>query len=104
LTHQDGAIVVDWFTHDATGRPTWLSAALFNVSGTTYAGTLVQSRGPPFNSMPFDPRNVMLTTVGSASLTFADGNSATFTYTVGGVTQVKQITRFVFVAPGTICQ
>jgi predicted dienelactone hydrolase len=104
LTHQDGAIVVDWFTHDTTGRPTWLSAALFNVSGTTYAGTLVQSRGPPFNSVPFDPRNVMLTTAGAASLAFADGNSATFTYTVGGVTQVKQITRFVFVAPGTICQ
>jgi predicted dienelactone hydrolase len=104
LTHQDGAIVVDWFTHDASERPTWLSAALFNASGTTYAGTLVASTGPPFNSVPFDPRKVALSTVGTASLTFADGNNAAFTYTVGGVTQVKQITRFVFVAPGTICQ
>ena len=104
LTHQDGAIVVDWFTHDATGRPTWLSAGLFNTTGTTYAGTLVQSTGPPFSAMPFDPRNVMLSTVGTASLTFTDGNNAAFTYTVGGVTQAKQITRFVFVAPGTICQ
>jgi len=104
LTHQAGIIVVDWFTHDATGHPTWLSAALFNVSGTTYAGALVQSTGPPFGAVPFDPRNVMLSTVGTASLTFDDGNNAKFTYTVGGVTQVKQITRFVFVAPGTICQ
>ena len=104
LTHQDGAIVVDWFTYDATGRPMWLSAGLFNVFGTTYAGSLVQSTGPPFNSVPFDPRNVRLTTVGTATLAFIDGSNATFTYTVGGVTQVKQITRFVFVAPGTICQ
>ena len=104
LTHQDNTLVVDWFTHDAGGRPTWYSAALFNVFGTTYAGALLQSTGPPWNSAPFDPRNVTLSAVGTASLTFADGNNAAFTYTLGGVTQVKQITRFVFVAPGTICQ
>jgi hypothetical protein len=104
LTHQDGTIVVDWFTHDATGRPAWLSAALFNVSGTTYSGALVQSTGPPWNSVPFDPRKVMLSPVGTASLTFTDGNYATFTYTIGGVTQTKAITRFIFVAPGAVCQ
>jgi predicted dienelactone hydrolase len=104
LTHQDGAVVADWFTHDAGGRPTWYSAGLFNVSGATYAGALVQSTGPPWNATPFDPRNVMLSTAGTASLTFADGNSAMFTYTIGGVAQTKAITRFIFVAPGTICQ
>jgi hypothetical protein len=102
LTHQDGAIVADWFTHDTDGRPLWLSAGLFNVSANTYAGALIQSTGSPWYA--FDARQVMLATVGAASLTFTDGNHATFTYTLGGVTQSKPITRFVFVAPGTLCQ
>ena len=37
-------------------------------------------------------------------MTFANGNSATFAYTVNGVTQTKAITRQVFRTPGTICQ
>jgi hypothetical protein len=32
------------------------------------------------------------------------GNAATFAYTVNGVSEVKQITRIVFIAPGTACQ
>ena len=60
--------------------------------------------------MPFIPANVVLTPVGTATLTFADGNSATFAYTVTlgtppvTVTQTKQITRQIFQAPGTVCQ
>ncbi len=46
----------------------------------------------------------METTVGTATATFTDGNSATFAYTVSGVTQSKAITRQVFVAPGTVCR
>jgi hypothetical protein len=45
-----------------------------------------------------------MTAVGTATLTFANGNSATFAYTVNGISQAKQITREIFVAPGTLCQ
>ena len=41
--------------------------------------------------------------VGSASFTFSDGNTATFNYTVNGITQSKAITREVFTPPGTAC-
>jgi hypothetical protein len=104
FTHQDNVLVADWFTHDTDGRPMWLSAALFNATGKTYAGALFRTSGPPWNVVPFDPRAVMLSTIGAASVTFTDGNNAMFTYTIGAVTQTKPITRFVFVAPGTICQ
>ena len=104
FTHQDNVLVADWFTHDTDGRPIWLSAALFNVTGKTYGGALIQTSGPPWNATPFDPRAVMLATIGAASVTFTDGNDAMFTYTIGGVTQTKPITRFVFASPGTICQ
>jgi hypothetical protein len=42
--------------------------------------------------------------VGTASFTFLHGNSATFAYTVNGISQTKQITREVFASPGTLCQ
>ena len=43
------------------------------------------------------------TVVGAATLGFANGNSASFAYTVNATPQTKPITRQVFVAPGTAC-
>jgi len=54
--------------------------------------------------VPFDSSTVVETTVGTATLTFNDGNHASFAYTVDGIAQTKQITRQVFVPPGTVCQ
>ena len=70
----------------------------------TYAGTLYRTMGPPFNAVPFNPAAVVGTPVGNATFTFANGNSASFAYTVNGVSQVKTITREIFRAPGTVCQ
>jgi len=60
--------------------------------------------------VPFLPANVALTPVGTATLNFANGNSASFAYTVTlgtppvTVNQTKQITRQIFRTPGTVCQ
>ena len=104
LTHQGSVIFATWFTYDASGNPTWLSATANNVAPNAYAGSLYRSSGPPFNASPFDPANVAYTPVGNATLMFADGNSATFAYTVDGISQTKSITRQVFRAPGTLCK
>ena len=74
------------------------------MSARTYAGTLYRATGPAFNAAPFAPTAVRQMPVGSASLQFIDGNSATFAYTVNGVSQTKSITRQVFRAPGTVCR
>jgi hypothetical protein len=53
---------------------------------------------------------VIRTDVGTATVTFANGNRAAFTYTVAlngpmsAVTQTKQIERQVFRPPGTACK
>jgi hypothetical protein len=70
----------------------------------SYAGTLYRTTGPPFNAMPFKPAAVVGAAVGNAIFTFANGNSATFAYSVNGVSQAKTITREVFRKPGTVCQ
>jgi hypothetical protein len=44
------------------------------------------------------------TVAGTATFTFADGNNASFDYTVNGISQTKLITRQVFVPNGTACR
>ncbi len=96
LAHQGDTIFATWFTYDLTGKAWWLSMTAALTATGTYTGTLLQQTGPPFNSVPFVPSQVQGTTVGTGTLTFADANTATFAYTVNGITQTKSITREVF--------
>jgi serine protease len=104
IAHQDSIIFATWFTYDAGGNPLWLSATATRTGPLTYAGTLYRATGPAFSAASFDPAKVEPVAVGAANFEFADGNVATFTYVVDGVSQTKTITRQVFRAPGTLCQ
>ena len=110
FTHQSDIIFATWFTYDFDGTPLWLSVTAPKTAPGVYAGTLYRTNGPPFNAVPFDPKQVDLTPVGTLTLTFANGNSANFAYTVtlgppgSTVTQTKSVVRQVFRAPGTVCQ
>jgi hypothetical protein len=103
FTHQGDIIFATWFTYDLDGTPMWLSAIANKTGSGTYTGSVVKSTGPAFNSTPFLRTSVTSAVVGTLALTFTDGNSALFAYTVNGVTQSKQITRQVFIGPGTVC-
>ena len=103
LTHQDDTIFATWFTYDLDHSPMWLVVTATKTAPGVYTGTLFRTTGPPFNSVPFNPANVVNTPVGTATFTFADGNTATFAYTVNGVAQAKAITREILQNPGTTC-
>ncbi len=105
LTQQGTTIFATWFTYDVDGTPLWLSATLPLIAPGVYSGQLLRTTGPAFSANPFVPGQVTRTVVGSAMLTFANGNAATFAYNVGSVTQNKQIARQLFAPPaGTLCQ
>jgi hypothetical protein len=104
ITHQGTTLFVTRFTYDLDGSPLWLSGTAQQTAATTYAGPLNRTSGPAFNAIPWNPAGVTLTQVGTMTLMFADGNHATFAYTVNGISQTKQITREIFRAPGTVCQ
>jgi hypothetical protein len=109
FTHQGQSLFTSWFAYDSDGTPLWLSATATPNGNGTYSGTVYRTTGPAFNSVPFDPQAVGRTPVGSLTLTFANGNSARFDYTVtigsgATVTQSKLLTRLVFRTPGTVCQ
>jgi hypothetical protein len=104
LTEEGNTIFATWFTYDLDGTPMWLSVTAANTVPGAFMGTLYRTAGPAFNAVPFNPANVVLTAVGTASFTFSDGNNASFAYTVNGISQTKAITREVFQSPGTVCQ
>ena len=104
LTHQGDTIFATWFTYDLDSTPLWLSATTGKTGSGVYTGTLYRTTGPAFDAEPFLPKMVGLTPVGTVTLTFVNGNNATFSYTVDGVSRSKPITRQVFRAPGTVCQ
>ena len=109
LTHQGTIIFATWFTYDANRNPLWLSATLPQTAANTYSGSLMLTAGQPFNAVPFDPSKITRTTVGTATVTFSNGNAGSLAYSVDlgdGVnkaTQTKAITRQVFRPPGTVC-
>ena len=101
VTHQGNTIFASWFTYDLDGAPLWLVAAANRTAPNVYTGTLVKAiSGPAFKSVPFNPADVNGTPTGNLTLTFADGNNATFAYSIDGIAQAKQITREVFGAAG----
>jgi hypothetical protein len=104
LTQQGTTIFATWFTYNLDGTPLWLSITAPLVIQGTYSGILYQTTGPAFNSVPFLPADVTATAVGTATFTFTDGDTGTFAYNFGAVSQSVPITREVFVAPGTVCQ
>ncbi len=104
LTQEGTTIFATWFTYDLDGTPMWLSATAVSTGPGAYSGRLYRTTGPPFNAVPFNPASVVLAPVGTATLTFSDGNDGVFAYVVSGIAQSKNITRQVFQGPGTLCQ
>ena len=96
LAHQGDTIFATWFTYDAGGKTLWLAMTAPLASTATYSGSFFTASGPPYTAATFDPAQVATTQVGSGTLVFTDTNTATFTYTVNGLTQTKNLTRQIF--------
>jgi len=88
-----------WFTYANSGRPLFIvMPGVQQQSADSFTGTLYTTTGPAYTAATFDPAQVGVTQVGSATVRFT-GDTATFTATVNGVTQVKTISRQPFGGP-----
>jgi hypothetical protein len=95
MAQQNANIFLAWYVYDNTGKPVWYVASNCTVNGSSCAGTLYSTTGPPFGN-GFDPHQVQVTTAGSVIVSFIDANNAVLSYTVGSVTATKTITRQLF--------
>lgn len=89
---------VVWYTYDETGKPTWITVpgGTFSNGKRNFSGDLYQTRGPAY-SAPFVASQVTATKIGTATFDFAPpgqpAGKASFTYTIGNVSQTKIIER-----------
>jgi len=94
MTQQFGVNFLAWYVYDSSGKPTWLVATCI-MSGSSCAGTLYRTIGPPFGPT-FDSTLVQATSAGTVLVIFTDANNGILSYTVDGVSATKPITRQLF--------
>jgi hypothetical protein len=100
FTQRRNIVFAAWYTYDAAGNPKWyvapnctMPAGTSGTSGTC-TGPLYEVNGPRFFGTPFtSPTASQVTTAGNLSITFANANSASMTYTVGSQTRTLPIVR-----------
>jgi hypothetical protein len=102
--HLDDQLFLTWYTYD-TDRE-----AIFYTGGTTrqtdgsFSGELRRVRnGTPLLQIDGSPATPGSDVVGMVRLRFADGENATFEYTLGSVTQSRTITRMRFGSTAGVC-
>jgi hypothetical protein len=96
VIHQNGIIFATLYVYDANGTPHFFSGSETRGSGNSFSGTLFETRGTPFTTNPYNAAAYGANAVGSINLSFSTANSGTLTYSVGGTTVTKSITRFAF--------
>jgi len=90
-----------WFVYGQNGQPEWYTLQGGQwTSSTRWTGAVYRTTGPFFAGPDFDPRLVLVQAAGSATLDFTQTpgseDRARFTYTVGGITASKTISRMAF--------
>jgi hypothetical protein len=102
IAHQDDILFATLFTYDEAGAPTWYVASrVERHRDGRFAGTLYRTAGAP--GMPSTWRAATATAVGEVELAFADGETGTAAFTLGGAKVTRRIVRQVFGAAPPVC-
>jgi len=94
VQHPSGVLFTVIYAYDAAGNPTWyvMPGGTWNDAHTSITGPLYSPRGSPYTA--YDATKfVPGSSVGTATLAFADDNNAALDYTISGVTSHKNISR-----------
>jgi hypothetical protein len=102
IAHQGSNLFLTFYIFGNDGRPTFVTALLTRQGANTtppvtFTGQTVVSGGTFYGS-PWNPSNVTARVAGTATFTANTATTGTLTYTIDGVTVVKQIERYAFTA------
>ena len=103
-THQGNILFATLFTYAADGQPLWLVASSLAgdpYSAYSYSGPLYRTNGPAFHQVPWSP--IGFAQVGNMNVAYQSPGTAVLTYTLDGVTVVKNVERQVYAAPVPMC-
>ena len=104
VSHVDNDLYTTWYTYDTDREPIFYQGVTTRQADGSFFGELYRSNnGTPFLQINGAPANDGASVVGNMRLRFADGERATFDYTINGVSQSKQIQRFQFGSTASVC-
>jgi hypothetical protein len=104
LNHQNDIIFATWFTYGANNAAQWfVMSDLRRQPDGSFTGIVYQTTGVPFNQINGASATRAVNNVGTATLRFSSASAGTFSYTVNGVTQSKNITRQPLIQTPTSC-
>ena len=85
------------YVYDSAGKPVWyvLPGGAWNADFTTYSGAIYQPTSAPLNNYNKAQFNVG-TPVGTISINFTSGSTATLQYVINGIAGQKSIQRQIF--------
>jgi hypothetical protein len=98
ITQQSDKLFVAMYVYDTVGNATWYSA-FCTINGTTCDGDLLRNKGGVAPTTPWSGSGISATKVGTMSLQFSSNDAASMSYTLDGLSNTKQITRFIFGPP-----
>lgn len=100
IAHQGDIIFLTMFVYGGDGTPRWYVASGMQYQGgsgpLTFTGALYETRGPFFAAFPFNPSNVLVRQVGTATLSFTFIERGVLRYSVDGAFIEKTIQRQTF--------
>ena len=105
IAHQSDVLFVNWFTFDADGKPLWfgmVAGARAQEDGS-FTGDIYRLRGVPFNLINNAQAFTNAPIVGQGKLSFSAPNRLAFNYTIGAISQSKNLEPLIFKEP-TICE
>ena len=107
IIHQGDLIFIAWYTYGSDGKPMWVTGLATRQANGSYSGDLNRpASGTAFNLINGPATTFPVPTVGNFSLSFSNGETGIFNYTIDGVSQSKGISRFVYVGADqskTVC-
>jgi hypothetical protein len=97
LAHQADVVFGIWLTYAPNGNPLWYSMPLAKGEGSSYSGPIMLTTGPAFDDAVYDVDRVGATEVGSATMTFDDGDNGHLEYSLPGLySGTRDVARQVF--------
>ncbi len=103
--HLDDLLVAVWYTYDLDGEAVFFVISSNRQPDGSYAGPVFRQRnGTPFSAIDGSNPSPGADEVGSARFVFADGQSATFSFDVGGVQRSHGITRLLVGSEAQVCR
>ena len=93
VQHASRVIFAVWYTYESDGTRIWYIIPNGTwTNSMTYTGALYVTTGPSYTKA-FDPNQVAVRQVGSATLSFSSQGTGTFAYSVDGVSGTKSMQR-----------